>query len=135
MSGPFKENWKRLSNRFRPNTEPTAMDPKDILRFEDAGLFGGGPITVTVKSSGTVTISNDSYLIVASGATTINMPIAPSDGERHIIKDSLGTAGTTPVTISGNGFLIDGAATAILNNNYQAMEFIFSSVLGRWQIG
>jgi len=239
MSGPFRENWKRLSNRYPPNDAASAMEAKDILRVEDlaasgavvtsgnvtegallvgtalgtwdtlpsgqegealrvlegqvqwgpsgsgtggggttltgspgdliyatgvdafgnlpigsngqvltvvagapawaapsggAGGSAGGPINVTVETSATTTITNSDYLVAASGSTTVNLPPTPDDGQRHIIKDSTGTAGSSNITVSGNGFLIDDSATASLVNNYEAMTIIFSSVLGRWQL-
>lgn len=237
MSGPFRENWKRLSNRFQPNNIASALEAKDILRVEDLAASGvvvtsgnvtegallvgtaagswavlpsgtegevlkisqgqvtwgtdasgtgggttltgspgdllyatgvddfgnlsigsngqvltvvagapawaapsggggsaGGPVNVTVPTGTPTTITNSDYFVGASGSTTINLPPTPSDGQRHVIKDSLGTAGSSNITVDGNGYLIDDSSTALLVNNYEAMTIIFSSVLGRWQL-
>lgn len=190
MSGAYRENWKRLSNKYPPNSSASAMDAKDILRVEDlaasgvvtvsgvpangdllVGLNGtwallgsgqeghslsvsagqltwtsgsgggsggvgpaGGPINVLVPTAATVTIAGTDYFVAVSGSTTVNLPTAPIDGERHIIKDSTGVAGTAPITVDGNGFPIDNTLTEDLVNNYASMGLIFSASLGRWQI-
>lgn len=94
----------------------------------------GGPVQVTLESSATVTITDSDYLVATSGTTTVNLPPTPADGQRHIIKDSLGVASTTPITIDGNGHPIDDAATASLVNNYQALKIIYVNALGQWQL-
>lgn len=200
MSGPFKENWKRLSNRFPPNSTPSALEDKDILRVEDlAGLIAsgdlgvgihgllsaehsgtipsaavsggtivavsglwtqrtggaegtvmtivggvpdwaaagggaGGVVNTTLATSTTTTLGDSDYFVAVSGATTVNLPPTPSDGQRHIIKDSEGGASSVNITIAGNGALIDDAATSLLVNNYQAASLVFAAGLGRWQL-
>ncbi|MHA2063188.1 MAG: hypothetical protein ACXABY_02285 [Candidatus Thorarchaeota archaeon] len=236
MSGPFRENWKRLSNKYPPNTSASAMQDKDIVRIEDVstifaasgvvtvsgvtpsngdllvGIDGGWSIlpsgdegeilkifagsvawgldasgivgtfvvgpssatdsaialydgttgqliknsSVTIDASGniftsgnliiqsttvstapTTTLNNSIFFVAVSGAgapQTINLPPAPADGQRHIIKDSLGVALTGSITVDGNGFNIDNASSVALVSNYEAMSLIFSSTLGRWQL-
>jgi hypothetical protein len=98
------------------------------------GGSAGGPINVLVPTAASVTISDSDYFVGASGSTTVTLPPTPANGQRHVIKDSQGTASVTPVTIDGNGALIDDAATIDLLSNFEALTFVFSSELGRWQL-
>lgn len=115
--------------------------PDDVLtvvggapQWAAASGGAGGPIIVAPATGITTTITDTDYFVVVSGSTTINLPPAPSEGQRHIVKDSTGSASTTPVVVDGNGALIDDSATYSLVNNFESATFIFSSMLGRWQL-
>lgn len=106
------------------------------LVFALAGLVGSG--TVWVASAFPYTISATQSYIVAQNNTgapvQINLPAAPSDGEKHVIKDGLGNANAHNITISGNGKNIDGAASVLMSVNYEALTFIYSATAGSWGI-
>jgi len=77
--------------------------------------------------SSTVTLTASEYVVVGNtsgGAFTINLPAAPATGRAYKIKDS-GDALSNNLTISGNGNNIDGAATAVINTDYGALELVF----------
>ena len=62
------------------------------------------------------------YFVNASNSTskTINLPAAPTANNYIVIKDKKGDAGTFNITIQGNGKLIDGVASILINGNNQA---------------
>lgn len=62
------------------------------------------------------------YFVNASNSTskTINLPAAPTANNYVVIKDKKGDAGTFNITIQGNGKLIDGVASILINGNNQA---------------
>lgn len=62
------------------------------------------------------------YFVNASNSTakTINLPAAPTANNYVVIKDKKGDAATNNITISGNGKLIDGVASILINGNNQA---------------
>lgn len=64
-------------------------------------------------------------LVDTSGARTINLPNAPSDGRVFIIKDFTGTASSfnINVTTPGGVVLIDAATTYAINVNYGSATF------------
>ena len=139
MSGPFKENWKRLSNRYRPNTQPTAMDPKDILRFEDAALIGGSGIhrvtNLTSPSSPGSAVAPggneavfDLVIIRVSGDYDVILPEAPLVGKRYDIKDGAGDGFTSSKNIIPSGFdTIEGLFNTFpLSNNFQSWSLVYA---------
>lgn len=80
------------------------------------------------NSAYTILISDgDIYADLSSSAWTLTLPSSPNIGEKHIIKDYKGNAGTNNLTISGNGKTIEQfggtgtASTLILNSNYDAV--------------
>lgn len=62
------------------------------------------------------------YFVNASNSTskTINLPAVPTANNYVVIKDKKGDAGTFNITIQGNGKLIDGVASILINGNNQA---------------
>lgn len=62
------------------------------------------------------------YFVNASNSTskTINLPANPTANNYVVIKDKKGDAGTFNITIQGNGKLIDGVASILINGNNQA---------------
>ena len=62
------------------------------------------------------------YFVNASNSTakTINLPANPTANNYVVIKDKKGDAATNNITIQGNGKLIDGVASILINGNNQA---------------
>ena len=57
---------------------------------------------------------------------------APNDGARFAVNDVAGSCGTFPVTIHGNGRLIDGAESLVISTaNFEATYF-YRDDLGSW---
>jgi hypothetical protein len=77
-----------------------------------------------------VVLATDYYLSVDTSALaiTVQLPNAPTTNRLFVIKDRTGTAGTRNITVTtvGGAVLIDGAATFIMNTNYQAVNFVFN---------
>lgn len=93
-------------------------------------------LDVVLVNSNRITTSTDQVLLVntASSAMTITLRSNPVDGECITIKDRTGTAGNTGrnITINGNGKLIDGSGTAIINTNWGGVELVYSSGTNEW---
>jgi len=64
----------------------------------------------------------------SGGAIQVNLPNAPSNFQRFIIKDRTGSAATHNITVTtpGGAVLIDGAATYIIANNYGSITVVFN---------
>jgi hypothetical protein len=146
MSGAFRENWKRLSNRFPPNASASAMDPKDILRVEDAALFGGSGIyTVTeVNDAGGLAYAPggdkarfDLVIITASGNFDVVLPLNPLVGKLYEIKDGAGDGcigGVVKQILPSGSNSIEGIFTSFpLDNCYQSWSLIFAGG-GIWRL-
>lgn len=73
------------------------------------------------------TLNSDYNYIGVSGSTeTINLPSTPEQYFEFIITDLRGDAGTNNITIDGNGNLINGETTAIINTDYGGFSFKFT---------
>ncbi len=63
---------------------------------------------------------------------TIFLPIQPCDGSRVSVVPTNGVFATNPLTLDGNGYLIDGAATLVIDTDDDAGAWIFRADLGEW---
>lgn len=90
--------------------------------------------TSTTSTSGNVVVTSSEYYIgidnTTPAATTVTLPAAPVDNERHVIKDAGGVAQTYNITVLGNGNTIDGASQYVINTNYEALSLFFTN--GAW---
>jgi len=69
----------------------------------------------------------DERFVMASGGIVVALPSAALVGQTHLVKDVVGVAATGNVVVSGlGGELIDGSATFVMTNNYQAANFIWN---------
>ncbi|HEY4355963.1 MAG TPA: hypothetical protein VGN16_09465 [Acidobacteriaceae bacterium] len=93
------------------------------------------PISSLVTVSGT-TIQKGQWFVPIDNTTgaafTINMPLAPANGETHTIKDWLGNASTHTITIFGNGSPIDGATSFVMDRDYQSVSLTYA--FGKWGV-
>lgn len=65
----------------------------------------------------------------AATAMTVIMPPSPTIGDVYTIFDTVGSAGTYPITIQGNGNTIDGSATATISTNRGVVTYVYD---GEW---
>jgi hypothetical protein len=84
--------------------------------------------TIVSASTGATLTSSDSnkiYLVDTSAARTFNLP-APASGLRYVIKDSVGTSQTYPITINPNSTeKIEGVAAAkLLQGNWGVFTIV-----------
>ena len=65
---------------------------------------------------------------MTAGVITILLPNAPATGRVFTVKDKVGLAGTSNITVTtvGGAVTIDGATTFVMNTNYQSADFIFN---------
>lgn len=77
----------------------------------------------------TVLVSDDFISCdVTAGVITILLPDAPATGKVYIVKDRVGLAATSNITVTtvGGAVLIDGATTFVMNTAYESDNFIFN---------
>jgi hypothetical protein len=94
--------------------------------FQTAGSTTG--YTATSTSPYVVLTTDDFIGVTAAGAFTVELPNAPATGRIFTIKDAGGTAGTDNITVTtvGGIVLIDGAATNVINTNFQSIQVLFN---------
>lgn len=90
--------------------------------------YGGTAEIVNTAGEGiTYTIDHDiNYIGVLGDTVTINLPLEPIEYIEYTITDLRGDAETTPITINGNGKLINGETSAIIDTNYGSFTFKYS---------
>lgn len=87
----------------------------------------------TVTTTYQVLTSDDLIAITTlAAAYVISLPATPTVGDMYEIKDTTGIAGVNVVTVSGNGSNIDGVASFLINQPYQAVSFVY--VNGQWSV-
>ena len=80
-----------------------------------------------------ITQAQDGFIKVdTSVARTINLLPNPVVGQRHTIKDTLGSAGSNAVTISGNGKNIDNQPSILINNPFGSYDLVYTDP--QWSI-
>lgn len=90
-------------------------------------LNGGVRHTVrSITGATTLDTTTTDYIVLAnstSAAFTVTLP-AVTSGRKIIIKDSGGSAQTNNITVSPASGTIDGAASFVINNNYQSIDLV-----------
>lgn len=117
LSGSFGGSSPQYSNKF-------------LLRFARYAPRTYAPrATQTVE---TVAISSlladsDRFVAVTAAPVTITLPVAPTKSRRYTVKDANGLATVAnPITVSGNGINIDGAATRLMKTAYETLELVYN---------
>ncbi len=94
---------------------------------------GGGILNLTAITDADTpytVLAADEYLScdVSGGVLTIRLANAPTTGRVVILKDAGGDAATNNITVTtvGGAVNIDGAATFVMNTNFEAANFIFN---------
>jgi hypothetical protein len=99
--------------------------------------FGAGfQITKSLDLTAVVTLADKSQRLVRYNATaggfTITLPKSPSPGMTFTFKEVAGSANA--VILDGNGFLIEGSATYILNVPWRSRTLRFSAESNQWEV-
>lgn len=73
-------------------------------------------------------LSTDNIIAVGtlSSSITITLEASPQTGRKLIIKDAVGGANTYNIVISGNGHNIDGSSSITLDQNYAAIDLVWT---------
>lgn len=88
---------------------------------------------ILVTNDATVNLNGDfNYVGVSGNTTTINLPPSPETYSEITITDLRGDAEINSITINGNGLLINGESSAIIDTNYGSFTFKYSGTF--WYI-
>ena len=90
----------------------------------------GGETGVTNISTGYNVVATDTFISVGtlSSIITITLLSSPLSDTTIVIKDANGSAAKYPITISGNGNLIDGLSFVTISSNYGFFRMTYNSV-------
>jgi len=79
------------------------------------------------------TIPQDAVILVDSSSARTIIPLAsPTTGQRHRIKDNIGSAASNNITITPSGKNIDGAASFVIATNWGSVDIVFNGT--QWNI-
>lgn len=139
-----------LINSMVETTQASAITGAGTLNYSGITFYNGAS-TITTSTQIPNVSSNDALAIVSPGsypyttlgqdalilvdttsARTIIPMASPATGQRHIIKDDVGSAGTNNITITPSGNTIDGQVSALINTNYGNIEIVFNGT--EWSI-
>lgn len=85
---------------------------------------------ITNASTPYTAIATDYYIScdVTAGVISVLLPNAPTTGRTFVIKDKVGLAATSNITITtvGGVVLIDGATSFVMNTAYEAANLVFN---------
>jgi len=89
-----------------------------------------------VIASGAVTMATTDDVVVVNktsgAATTVNFVSSPTTGTVQCVKDGKGDAATNNITLTPAAGNIDGASTFVMNQNYEAICFVYNAT--QWNI-
>ena len=99
----------------------------DKIILKEIRYGGTAEIVNTVTEGVTYTIDHDlNYIGVSGDTVTVNLPLEPIEFIEYTITDLRGDAETNPITINGNGKLINGETSVIIDTNYGSYTFKYS---------
>ena len=107
-----------------PGTSTLTVSATGVTNLTYTGVnYAASPYTV---------LATDDYIScdVTAGVITLKMPNAPVTGKVYIVKDKVGLAATSNITVTtvGGAVTIDGATSFVMNTAYQAISLIFNGV-------
>lgn len=105
-----------------------------IETTQSGGPGGGGGFTLVFKTEAYTAVDlDDVWCDSTSAAFTVTLPATPSSGNRVIVRDAKGVAGTNNITVDRNGSTINGAAANYtIKLDWAAVQFAFDGTT--WQI-
>jgi hypothetical protein len=97
---------------------------------ELADINIGGPTDLIALEYAPV---NARLVLNLAAGRTINLHPKPHDGQRLAVVDAGGNLSTANLTLDGNGRLIEGASSLVLNTDGEAREWFYRADLGDWK--
>lgn len=91
---------------------------------------------VTIKTPGAypyTTVPQDAVILIdTASARTITPLASPTTGQRHTIKDNVGSAAANNITITPSGKNIDGSASFVINTNWGSADIVYNGT--QWNL-
>lgn len=109
------------SSLINTTTQTPLVRSNDAIKITTPGAY---PYT-TVPQDGLIKVDT-------SSARTITPLASPTTGQRHIIKDTVGSAAANNITVTPSGKNIDGAASYTINVNYGSITIVYNGT--EWSV-
>jgi hypothetical protein len=121
---------------FAPGSQAKSADVNSNFAYLLSLVSASGALVPQVVNATPAVIpaAQSTFAAVQSGIpTAIVLPAASGNqGQRAIIKDSLGVAALHPITITSGGGNIEGGASLVINNSYGSVTLISDGT--RWSL-
>jgi len=109
------------SSTINTTTQTPQIGSNDALKIVTPGAY---PYT---------TVPQDAVILIDTSTTRTITPLAsPTTGQKHIIKDNVGSAGTNNITITPSGKNVDGSASYVINTDYGSATIVYNGT--QWNI-
>jgi pectin methylesterase-like acyl-CoA thioesterase len=109
------------SSNINVTTQSPLVTTNDLITVVTPGAY---PYT---------TKPQDALIKVDTASARTITPLAnPKTGQKHIIKDTVGTAATFNITVTPSGKNIDGNASFVMNVNYGSITIVYNGT--EWSI-
>lgn len=84
--------------------------------------------TINISTGTTLPLGFSGSVMVdaGAGAVTVLLPPTPAAGHQVLIKDATGHAGANPISVGGNGQLIEEAGSLAITSNYSWVNLLYS---------
>ncbi len=130
VSPSVGDNLDLVGDGITLNVVGTPLSNK--LTFSATGIGFTNVTAVNHAASPYTATATDSYLScdVTAGVITIRLPNAPVTGRSFTIKDKVGLAAASNITVTTVGGVvnIDGSTSFVMNTAYEAVSVIFNGV-------
>lgn len=99
-------------------------------------IIGSTSPTIPPAGATYLVLSTDTFVAITKNyANIVQLPSGPTFGQRTVIADCGGSAGSYPITIAaGAGDTIDGIAAYLLITNWQSVELQYVQALNLWKV-
>lgn len=144
----------RESNNIAVGQVPTSAEQAEALNLFNRllkSVFGneaGDPFTIVSIGNNNITSTwyynwptipngwyperNSRVIFNNTSAQTMALNPSPEDGERVAINDASGNFSTYPLTLLGNGRLIDGQTQVVFNTDNIVKEYLYRGDINTW---
>ena len=109
-----------------PPGPPGPQGPKG-----DTGSLGNVPVTLIDEASYSPTADEYFLGVIYDDTVTITLPVGVV-GKVYVIKDSVGDAGTNPITVVTTGSTIDGEANYVIDIDWGCIGLIYNGI--EWNV-
>lgn len=107
-------------------TNADATNGRILIRLSDISQEQFLRNVQTVNTPYTASTRSDILSVLGGGGGFIYLPTSPLTGQTITIIDENGDAETDPITIDGNGKLINGYNEATINSNYGSISVVYN---------
>lgn len=130
---PFVVMQDQQTNEIQLIALPSDMQIGTKAKNKSLSVTGCTALSCYELVSPEQTIPDNTSIVSIHGVQAVYLPTKPREGQILFVKDGMGNAGTSNITLSSQaGVLIDNAATSVLDVNYGSITLYFGD--NEWHV-